>query len=221
MARVRDERAHLLLVVLTRRERGVDVIEEGIERGAHLPRLGVRISLRGGDAFGDRDGSFRQRELSDAGCGVGNRPQRSQRLPDNKSDRRAEHAEPGDRHDEDHPDDPRERRVLLREREPDDDAEVAVTAHEGSSAKGTVVADGDCRELLLDDPVAQLGHRVTVERLDIAVRGHDRSRRSPPAVSTTSRKPGARRGCSRAPLLPYAGTTDTRVRPAGSSEPTS
>ena len=71
MAGVCDEPAHPLLALMPRLKGSVDVVQQGVQRGADLPNLGARVGFCRGHALGNRHRTRRQRLPRNARGGVG------------------------------------------------------------------------------------------------------------------------------------------------------
>ena len=99
VARVGDEAAHLLLALLPRRQRGGDVPEHAVERGAEAAHLGAVVVDR--HALGERDVAAVERQFGHPLRGRGDLGQRAERAPHHgRADDEREH-EADDRDDRD------------------------------------------------------------------------------------------------------------------------
>ncbi len=95
VARVGDEPPHLGLGVVARMERGLDVLEHPVERGAHLADLGALVGEVGRDAGDGVDLALRELELGDAARGGGDVVERAQRAPHEPGAEEHGREEPG------------------------------------------------------------------------------------------------------------------------------
>lgn len=99
MARVGHEPAQLLFARLPGAERGGYVIEQRVERLAHLADLCGGVSIARVNAVGQADGALIKRNGRDLGCRAGDAVERPQRKPHDEGSRDDREHDPRDPRD--------------------------------------------------------------------------------------------------------------------------